>query len=240
MLEASAAETRPGRHTTAWLTPDLPRVWDVNLVRIERLPRVAAARTLAAEADALLGAADLEHRRLLADVEDHGLAVSAGLAALGWSSEVHAVLAWDGGRPPEARQTALVGPEEAQPVYAEMNAAAGYDEVTARQLLAHATHTPASGPRLRRMAARDADGAIGSLANLFDDGRTAEIDNLATLPGRQRRGLARAVTCGAVRRAQDEGCDLIFLRADERDWPVEWYGRLGFRLVGRQYVFSRT
>jgi ribosomal protein S18 acetylase RimI-like enzyme len=208
---------------------------------VDRLPRVAAARALAAEADAVLGGAGLAHRRLLADDGDLGVELSAGMAALGWRSEVHAVMRWAGGDPPPAPRTELVSGEMARPAYAAANDAFGYDDDTAQQLLSHSVHDPASGPRLRRVGAReDPGGPLGSLANLYDDGATAEIDNVATLPSCRGRGLGREVMGAAIRHAHEAGCDLVFLRADEHDWPHEWYRRLGFETVGRQYVFSQV
>jgi hypothetical protein len=44
----------------------------------------------------------------------------------------------------------------------------------------------------------------------------------------------------ALELALEDGCEFVFLRADQSDWPVEWYGRLGFRPLGRQHVFSKT
>ena len=87
VLETSVGEARRGRLTIAFLTPDKPQVWDLNIVRVERVPRTGAARAVAREADELLGAAGMTHRRVLVDDEEIGVELTGGLEALGWTPE---------------------------------------------------------------------------------------------------------------------------------------------------------
>jgi GNAT superfamily N-acetyltransferase len=210
-------------------------------VRVDTLPRSGAARAIADEAEEILGGAGLHHRRVLADRHDQGQDLSAGLASLGWKTEVHVVMEWPGGRPGPAPRARLVDAHQGRAAFAATTEGPEYDDEIRRQLIAHWTYAPTEGPRLRRVAAsHEPGGPVRSLCNLFDDGRTAEIDNVTTAPDAQRQGLAGEVVRHALALALDEGCDLVFLRADERDWPVEWYRRLGFRPIGRQYVFSKT
>jgi len=51
------------------------------------------------------------------------------------------------------------------------------------------------------------------------------------------RGLARAAVLAAVRAARGAGADLVFLGADEEDWPKHMYAKLGFDEVSRSYDF---
>jgi len=44
----------------------------------------------------------------------------------------------------------------------------------------------------------------------------------------------------AVELAQDEDADLIWIAADEHDWPKELYFKLGFRPIGRIHSFTRV
>jgi predicted N-acetyltransferase YhbS len=43
----------------------------------------------------------------------------------------------------------------------------------------------------------------------------------------------------AVEEARRAGADLVFLVADDKDWPKQLYARLGFEPVGLAYKFIR-
>ena len=61
----------------------------------------------------------------------------------------------------------------------------------------------------------------------------AELDNVHTLKTYRGRGIARAVVGHAIRQAGDAGADLVFLIADDADWPKDLYAKLGFDPEGR-------
>jgi RimJ/RimL family protein N-acetyltransferase len=92
--------------------------------------------------------------------------------------------------------------------------------------------------RTRYFAALDA-GDVVAYCQLFDDGRTAQIEDVNTLTAHRGRGLGRAV----VQRALDEAklnCNLVFLEALADDWPKELYARLGFDIIDTRQLFLRT
>jgi ribosomal protein S18 acetylase RimI-like enzyme len=100
-----------------------------------------------------------------------------------------------------------------------------------REAIARATHlrhvaAPAGGPYLAR-------------ADLYSDGRTLQIESVVTLAEARNQGLARAVVLEGVRVAREEGHDLVFLIAEEDDWPKALYARLGFAIAGRSTEFAR-
>jgi GNAT superfamily N-acetyltransferase len=53
------------------------------------------------------------------------------------------------------------------------------------------------------------------------------------------RGIARALVGRAVREGRDAGAELVFLIADDVDWPKQLYAKLGFDPVGRYWQFTR-
>jgi GNAT superfamily N-acetyltransferase len=53
-------------------------------------------------------------------------------------------------------------------------------------------------------------------------------------------GLGRAVVLAGVRAALGTGCDLVFLNADDDDWPKMLYGKLGFDEVARFWSFVKA
>jgi ribosomal protein S18 acetylase RimI-like enzyme len=53
------------------------------------------------------------------------------------------------------------------------------------------------------------------------------------------RGLAKAVVSHAVNEARSAGHSLVFLVADDEDWPKELYRRLGFEPRGHTWEIIR-
>jgi GNAT superfamily N-acetyltransferase len=214
-------------------------VWDLNYLRVDRLPRLARGRRIDAEAERRLGAAGLSHRKVVCEDPDVGVRLAGGLSGLGWRTETLLVMTWGGGPVPAGeRDPAVVEASYADllPAYRwSASAAPGADDETVAQLVAEAERVR---PAVRLAA--HADGEPVSFCRVFAHGGTAEIDDVGTLPNHRRRGLARAVVATAVRWALDTGHDLVFLRADERDWPRDFYARMGFVTAARHYEFRRA
>jgi ribosomal protein S18 acetylase RimI-like enzyme len=219
------------RWGTALLTPSLPQVWDLNLLRVERLPRTAPGRRIAAAADERL--AGLDHRKVTCDEPELGVRLAPELAALGWDAEVLLVMTWPGGEPPAAAGTPVREGSHAEledSSRAMLTGAHGEQHAVVAQLLEESARV-----RSARRLFVCADGRPASLCRLYIEDATAEIDDVGTLPRFRRRGLASTLTLGAVGLARAAGCDLIFLRADASDRPRDLYARLGFRVIGRHY-----
>ena len=83
------------------------------------------------------------------------------------------------------------------------------------------------------------NGDVVSYADLYVDGRDAQIEDVATLPEHRGRGHAKAVVTRASEEARRSGADFVFLVADAEDWPQELYRRLGFDIVGRYVKLLR-
>jgi ribosomal protein S18 acetylase RimI-like enzyme len=83
------------------------------------------------------------------------------------------------------------------------------------------------------------DGQAVSYVDLYHDGCTAQIEDLATLSQHRGRGYASALVLRALQEAQLAGCDLVFLVADAQDWPKALYRRLGFDELGGYVKFIR-
>ena len=118
---------------------------------------------------------------------------------------------------------------------------------------------PSRGRRTRRSCARSsprarcwpppatpassrcsADGRPVSTGQLHSDVRVAEVDDVATLEPYRGRGYASAVVLRAVEEALAAGNELVFLVADDEDWPKQLYGRLGFEPIGCTWHLLRT
>jgi ribosomal protein S18 acetylase RimI-like enzyme len=83
------------------------------------------------------------------------------------------------------------------------------------------------------------DGVFAGFGELSVHDGVAELDDVHRLERFRRRGIARAVVGRAVREARDAGADLVFLIADDADWPKELYATLGFDPVGGYWQFTK-
>ena len=75
-----------------------------------------------------------------------------------------------------------------------------------------------------------------SAADVYSDGRTAQIEDVATLVQYRGHGYASAVVMRALEEARQDH-DFVFLTADSRDWPKELYRRLGFDSLGEKFSY---
>ena len=114
------------------------------------------------------------------------------------------------------------------------------DEETVRQLVGESELTGRVAAT-RRFAAPGDGSALLSSCRLHRDGPgLAEIDDVGTLDDARGSGLGGAVVRAALEAAREEDRDLVYLLADEHDWPRGWYRRLGFVPAARRWAFVRA
>jgi hypothetical protein len=111
-------------------------------------------------------------------------------------------------------------------------------------LLAEAQATLRATTTSERFGAGQPGAEPASSCTLFldadvDGRRVATIEAVATLRERREQGLARAAVSMALRAAGEWGADLIVVPADADDWPQLMYTSLGFRALGRRWLFTR-
>jgi len=87
------------------------------------------------------------------------------------------------------------------------------------------------------LGVRSSDGQLVTISKLRGDGVIAQVEDVYTTPEARGRGFGRAVVTRAVELARDAGHKLIFINADDNDWPKELYARIGFRPLGRLWQF---
>jgi GNAT superfamily N-acetyltransferase len=227
-----------GRFGTALLCDELPRVWSLNYLIVERDLDEATAETLAAEADELLGDAGLHHRKVEVLDEVAGARLADEFSALGWHVERDLVLPHRR-RPDREVDVSMVEEVDSEalaPVWAEaMRKDFGSDDEVIRQLTEHKRILAADGARF---FATRMDGVLASYCDLYSDGRTGQIEAVQTLERFRNAGLARAVVSRALAASEAGGHDLTFLLADDADWPKHLYEKLGFDVVGSVYEFT--
>jgi ribosomal protein S18 acetylase RimI-like enzyme len=235
MQDRCASSLREFEYGTALYNDALRRVYDTNFVRFERGFEQLTGDIVEAHAEELQ--ASLRHRKVTIADERAGARVAEELRERGWRHYTLVTMAYRGDGRFGARAAEEVTPEELRPVR-ERSLDDGRRDAEALQQIVAFTELMASTGQAQLIAARGDRDEIGSFCALFRGDGIAQIDEVGTLEQYRRRGLARAVVQGALQAAR--GADLIFLVADERDWPKDWYARLGFEPIGRRWELLRV
>ena len=228
----------PFRWGTAHFTPELADVWDANFLRLEQADDDLSAAALIAEADRVMKQRGFPHRKVVIHDEAVATELATHFAAAGWDVNKLVFMVHDG-EPVSLPATQV--DEIAEPVHTaakdEFNRRdpyiAGQNVVAQMRGLARRVSEATD----KRCFAAYVDGAIASVCELYSDGLTAQIEDVATLEEHRGKGLATAVVLRALHEAQTWGHELVFLVADEEDWPKQMYAKLGFEEAGRTYQF---
>jgi RimJ/RimL family protein N-acetyltransferase len=233
-VQDGVAERRvPSAYGVGLFCDSIPDVWDENYLRVDE--RVSPAMH-AAEAESLMEA--FWHRRVTFNGPPDDFAVR--FADLGWSHSTHLVMAH---LDPPDRVAATSGVrevtlEDIAPAHRRVTLAESYGTSPLADQLLESKRRLGDVLRTRYFAVLDGDLAV-SFCQLFDDGRTAQIEDVNTLMAYRGRGLARSVVQRAFEEATAD-CDVVFLEALADDWPRELYRKMGFRVVDQSQFFTRT
>lgn len=240
LREAAADRLLETRYGTAVVTPSLPRIWDQNVLRLREGARVGA-QALAGEAERVLGPAGVAHRRVSMGPET-GERLRPAFESLGWRVDRYVFMAAERPVAP-GRAGERVVELTFEDVWAFRRQQAeeerGAGDVQLLQQLGELYRRWARAGRPRHFGVV-ADGKVVSVSDLYSDGRTAQIEDVATLPAYRNRGYATTTVLSALAAATCEGHELVFLVADADDWPKELYSGLGFEEIGLGYAFLRV
>lgn len=219
---------------------ELPSVWDLNIAWVDTVPPNLSAEGLADELERLQGGARLA--RLHAQVTDEagGERLAPGLAALGWSTKRY-VLMIHRRSPDRGSGPSLVREvdEATMRAFSEdglRRDPARFDEETIAQIAGQKSVVAAAGGRF---FVAEVDGIVASGCDLYGDGQVGQIEAVLTLESYRNRGLGRAVVLRALTEARSAGYGVVFLLAEEDDWPRQLYDKLGFDEAGFVHVFMR-
>ena len=210
-------------------------IWFLNVLRVER-PGDAAAEENAADSDRVQ--AELGHRRVI--LPPGATVLEEGFRRLGWKPDHFLFMVYRGGG--ERADAARV--EEVEPgrlrrlreeIIREWQPDA--DEKTVSEM--HAANLLQVKAANSRIFGIVEDGEVVSSAQLFADGGTAQVEDVATLPAYRGRGHAKALVTRAVEEAVAGNHEFVFLVADGGDWPKKLYNRLGFEEVGSRFAFLK-
>jgi predicted GNAT family acetyltransferase len=236
LLSAAVQRTEP--HPLGLLLFDdrRPRVWVHNQLDVTGP---------AGDIDDLVRVLDdryghLDHRRAVIEDEVEGRRLAAGFRDRGWQVETHVYMALrePPDHEPDERLAAEVGAAEHEAIERRTMAESSFatDDDVLEQMM-----------RAREAERRGADAVhwIGGFAGgepaghtiVYKAGELAQVEHVVTLSALRGRGVARAMVSLATHLAAE--ADLVWLAADDDDWPKELYVKLGFRPIGRTVVLTR-
>jgi ribosomal protein S18 acetylase RimI-like enzyme len=240
-VEMAGSQTVESPFGVAVLEPSLPLRHDSNYLLAERVPLGAGAQELAAEADRILGRAELAHRAVFTFDASLGAKLEPEFRDLGWNVRRHIWMAQlrDPEREADLSVVDEVGEGELRPGRtAEILRYPWGTEAVAKQLL-DAKLLIGERAETRFFGVR-VGGEIVSWADLYVAQGLGQVEDVATKEEHRGRGYASAVVLRAAAEARASGADLVFLVADGDDWPKALYGRLGFDTIGRLTKFFLT
>ena len=221
----------------AFLNPSLARAYVLNSLHVDA--EVDVDRLVAALDDLYGG---FHHRRAYVELFDTGERIAPELRRRRWLVERNVFMLL---RRPRDRDAAPgLAREVDQPTLQRAEAESvreepyGKDEEVVRQLVAMRAALASAVPTARFFVG-SADGVDAAVTTLYSDGAIAQVEDVATRRDFRRRGLARATVTAAVDAALAMGHELVFIVADDDDWPKDLYARLGFDPVGAVWAFTR-
>ena len=235
-LVRSADAARPIEAGVVLSTPSMPAVWSVNQLRVKDS---LAYRALLALADEQL--AEFEYRHIVVEDQRTGPALEEAFRADGWKVERELLMILSEGPDRPADMGVVLETEEDEwlDVMARWYGEDPYTHTDwVAQLVAHSRRDNRAN-RDRLLGVKSGDGRVAAITKLRGDGRTAQVEDVYTVPEARGRGYARALVSRAAELARAGGHDLVFIVADDEDWPKQLYERVGFRPVGRVWQFHR-
>ena len=237
--EQTARRVEPLRYGFAAFDETLPLVYFANLLWVTAGPGEVSAAELLGDADRLL--ADFEHRWVVVDREPLWCTLDGDFVSAGWGLQTHVVMAHR--RPPD-RVPELGAVREV--AHADIHAAEMRYMLTqpwcttaepARQVIEHHLRLGAVlGERC--FAIFDGDD-VSAYAKLRHHDGVAQVEDVVVLDGYRGRSYGRLVTTAALLAGLELEPELIFIVADDDEWPKQLYGRLGFEAAGRTRMLHR-
>jgi ribosomal protein S18 acetylase RimI-like enzyme len=217
---------------------DLPVAYDHNQLRYDTPP---PARDVLADAEAVLGGAGLAHRLVTVAGDAAGERLIDPLTAAAYTHSVQLLMV------ATAPPTRGAGTAEVVRLDLAARVAAARADWRREQpdwppqtvdVLSRQATTLAAAAATAFLGIRCGDEVVARADVLVRDG-IGQVEDVNTHPGHRGRGLASTLVLAGVGVARAAGAGLVFLRAEEGDWPQHLYRRLGFTDRGRSHSFTR-
>jgi ribosomal protein S18 acetylase RimI-like enzyme len=218
---------------------DLPVAHDHNHLRYDAPPGAAA---VLADAETVLGGAGLAHRSVVVTADTAGERLIDALVAAGYDHSAQLAMAATAPPGRGARSADVVRLDLGTRVAAAhadwRREQPGWPAATVDVLSRQATTLPGAAA-VTFLGVRCGDEVVARADVLVRDG-VGQVEDVVTQPDHRGRGYASALVLAGVGTARAAGAEVVFLRAEEDDWPRHLYRRLGFTDLGRAHSFIRT
>jgi GNAT superfamily N-acetyltransferase len=235
--ELTADEIRPIHAGFVARSPSLPQVWTANHVHLTRPVTFEELVALADEHQA-----DLPYRHAALDDDGTGRRLEPWLRAAGWNLEREMLMELV--RPADRSvDTSMVIEADEDEMLALMErwhleGPSEIDETGLRQLAVYGGREHrACGDRTFAIAGED--GRLAAMTKLRTGDALAQLEDVFTAPEARGRGYGRALVAHAAAVAREGGHELIFIMADDNDWPKQLCGQVGFRPIGWTWSLHR-
>ena len=231
-----AAVAVPFEWGTFLSNPGLSLVWALNFARIES-PAPPGAAEIVDAVQRLPWPSESRHRKIVVNDAVLGARLEPGFRALEWQVErlVYMVLTGDPPPPPPVPVEEMTSQERADALVGLLPQLGTKPDVVP-QLIGSRRVVEQAIPT-RRFGTFDED-EVACMCELYLEGGTAQIEDVATAERFRKRGHATAVVLTALQAALASGAEFVFLIADAEDWPKQMYARMGFVEIGTTYEFQ--
>lgn len=231
-IERTAGRVEPLGYGLAVIDETLPHVHYANMVWITARDGVDAAQ-LVADADRLLSG--VAHRQLVVEHESLWRRLDDELTAAGWQRDAIVYMTHERApdRMPDLSDVRAVGHDDV--FVAEdrfMRDEPGTEEPEARRQVMFNNRRIGEALGERCFAAYAGDEVVAYAKLRHRDG-VAQVEDVIVLAEHRGRGLGRLVTSAALAAGLQLEPELLFIVADDEDWPKDLYARLGFEPAGR-------
>lgn len=235
-LRSLADEVRPVAPGLVMRTRSLPRVWSLNQVRITQVAEFSEVLGLATRYQA-----DLLYRHVVEEAQPPGSVLASSFAAAGWKVEREVLMILQGSSVRKVDTSPVVELSEAQSLelmrrwniedYPDIgDGLEELQEYSRREGRLWGEHC---------FGILDRDGRPIAITKLRSDGSVAWVEDVYTVPEARGRGHARKLVTYATGLARTSRHGLIFIVADDNDWPQHLYADIGFRPVGKIGIFHK-
>lgn len=240
VLERSSTRSDELAWGTAFFNDEFPSKYDANMVLADRPLGDIGVSDVIATLDRLYEG--MRHREIEVADEADAERLAFGLAEEGYVIDRLLVMAHRRGpdRDPDLDAAEPTDPPDAHAFQLEVTTREpwGKEPSVAEQIVGHAESLLGAVDGI--LFTQRIDGQFAGSCELYMHEGVAQVESVNTLEEFRGRGVARNVVLRAVHEAKAAGATLVFLFADEDDWPQHLYRKMGFDPVGRSRVYMRV
>jgi GNAT superfamily N-acetyltransferase len=237
LAEATSDEVARFDGGTVLRSPSLPDAWSANCVRFERADPGLTLAGAERIGDAFAIAPYLQ---LHVEEEATALRLLGEARAAAWKTEREVVMVLESIPDAPAAAVREGTRDEQRALMRAWLAEEGQTDDAIASLMRRIDREHAAWPEAIMVADHDGVAAAMATVRYAPERDVANVEDVYAAPVARGAGLGRAVTAAAARHAAERDTDVVFICADDTDWPKELYGTLGFAPLARRAQLHRA